>query len=65
MKAESDQEFEALKAGFRGGIPRPGTAGTIADTEQLYRLLAEYGGDALLGVQTHFDENAFWNSSRP
>ena len=65
MKAESDEEFEALKAGFRGGIPRPGTAGTIADTEQLYRLLAEHGGDALLGVQAHFDENAFWNSSPP
>ena len=63
MKAESDREFEGLKAGFRAGIPQSRTAGTITDTERLYQLMAERGGDALLGAQTHFDHNAFWNSN--
>jgi NitT/TauT family transport system substrate-binding protein len=65
MKAESDQEFEGLKARFRAGIPQSRTAGTITDTERLYQLLAERGGDALLGARTRFDQNAFWNSNAP
>jgi NitT/TauT family transport system substrate-binding protein len=65
MKAESDREFEGLKARFRAGIPQSGTAGTISDTERLYRLLAERGGDELLGARTRFDQNAFWNPKVP
>src|SRR6266511_284302 len=65
MKAESDQEFEGLKARFRAGIPQSSTAGTITDTERLYQLLAERGSDALLGARTRFDQNAFWNSNAP
>jgi NitT/TauT family transport system substrate-binding protein len=65
MNAASDREFEGLKAGFRAGIPQSMPSENLADTELLYGLLAERGGDALLGADTHFDRTAFWNLNAP
>ncbi len=59
MRAGSDAEFERLKAGFRDGLPE-GFSVNPTNADALYRLLAKYGGDKLLGRGTRFDPNAFW-----
>lgn len=48
MNAKTDAEFEALKAGFRAGIPVDDTI-NIDTAEKLFALLAEYGGPDLIG----------------
>ena len=59
MRAGSDAEFDRLKAGFRAGLPID-FAVDLVQAEALYRILAEHGGDKLLGRGTRFDPNAFW-----
>jgi len=59
MQAESDTEFDRLMAGLRAGVPE-GLSMNLVEAEALYRLLAKYGGDKLLGRGTQFDPNAFW-----
>jgi len=48
MNAKTDAEFEALKAGFRAGIPADDRI-DINAAEKLFAVLAEYGGPALVG----------------
>lgn len=50
MNVETDQDFEALKAGFRAGIPAS-TIPNKAAAERLVRALAE-GGDTNLKAET-------------
>ena len=50
MNVETDQDFEALKAGFRAGIPAP-TIPNKASAERLLRALTE-GGDTNLNGET-------------
>lgn len=59
MQAETDAEFDLLKAGFRAGLPDR-FAVDLVQAEALYRLLADRGGETLLGRGTRFDPNAFW-----
>lgn len=59
MQAESDGEFDRLKAGFRAGVPENMSMDPV-EAEALYRLLVKYGGEKLLGRGTQFDPNAFW-----
>jgi len=58
MRAESDAEFERLKAGFQAGLPKDFTVDP-AQAEALYAILAKWGGEKLLGRDTRYDANAF------
>ena len=46
MKVKNDTEFEALKAGFRNGIPKSNIIDSAA-AERLFKVLANYGGEEL------------------
>lgn len=48
MNAKSDAEFEALKAGFRAGIPAPGAVNE-ASAQSFFALMARLGGRDLVG----------------
>lgn len=58
MRAKSDAQFEALKAGFIAGIPAPGPV----NEEQAARMLevmARLGGEKLIGKATELPEGVF------
>lgn len=58
MNAKNDMEFEALKAGFRAGIP---TSQQIdeADADRMLRLMVSLGGEKLLGNATQLPTGVF------
>lgn len=58
MKPKSEAEFEALKAGFRAGIPAPGPVDEAA-ADKMLRLMAELGGTDLLGDAKTLPEGLF------
>lgn len=58
MNAETDAEFEALKAGFRAGIPAPGPVDEAA-ADRMLRLMAELGGEELVGDMTALPAGVF------
>ena len=54
----SDAEFEAVKGGFRAGIPEPGPVDE-ASAARLLALMAQLGGTALVGSATDLPEGLF------
>jgi NitT/TauT family transport system substrate-binding protein len=58
MRAETDAQFEALKAGFRAGIPAPGPVDEAA-ADRMLRLMAELGGEELLGQADALPDGVF------
>lgn len=60
MNAKSDAEFEALKAGFREGIPANGPVDEAAASKML-ALMAELGGEELVGKATTLPAGVFFN----
>jgi NitT/TauT family transport system substrate-binding protein len=59
MNAKSDAQFEALKAGFRAGIPAPGPVDEAAAAKML-ALMAELGGEELVGDMAELPAGVFW-----
>ena len=58
MNAADDAEFEALKAGYRAGIPEAGPVDEAA-ADRMLRLMADLGGEELLGRATELPEGTF------
>ncbi|SHH74271.1 ABC transporter substrate-binding protein [Marivita hallyeonensis] len=58
MKANNDAQFEALKAGFRAGIPADAPVDEEAAGRML-ALMAELGGEKLIGSATTLPEGVF------
>lgn len=58
MNARGDAEFKALVAGFRAGIPAPGPVDEAAAGRML-SLMAELGGEALIGEATQLPAGVF------
>jgi len=58
MRAETDAQFDALVAGFRAGIPDPGPVDEAA-ADRMLRLMAELGGEELLGAATSLPDGVF------
>jgi NitT/TauT family transport system substrate-binding protein len=58
MNADTDAEFAALKAGFRVGIPAPGPVDEAA-ADRMLRLMAEFGGEDLVGRARELPEGVF------
>lgn len=58
MNAKTQAQFDALKAGFRAGIPAPGPVDEEA-ADRMLKLMAELGGEELLGTVTELPEGLF------
>ena len=58
MNADTDAEFQALKAGFRAGIPAPGLVDEAA-ADRMLRLMADLGGAELVGDMTALPAGVF------
>ena len=58
MKAANDAEFEALKAGFKEGIPEPGPVDEAA-ADRMLELMAEIGGSDVVGPVTDPPDGLF------
>ena len=58
MNAATEAEFVALRDGFRAGIPAPGPVDEAA-ADRMLRLMAELGGDALIGDVTALPAGVF------
>jgi len=58
MNADTDAEFQALKAGFRAGIPAPGPVDEAA-ADRMLRLMADLGGADLVGDMTALPAGVF------
>lgn len=58
VRPANDAEFEALKAGFRAGIPRTGSVDRKS-ASALLSLMARYGGSDLVGEATELPEGVF------
>ena len=59
MNAKSDAQFEALKAGFRAGIPAAGPVDEKAAAKML-ALMADLGGEELVGEATTLPTGVFY-----
>lgn len=59
MNAKDDAQFEALKAGFRAGIPAPGPVDQEAAARML-QIMADLGGEELTGTMTGLPDGVFW-----
>ncbi|MDJ0629902.1 MAG: ABC transporter substrate-binding protein [Rhodobacter sp.] len=58
MNAKTDAQFQGLVAGFRAGIPAPGPVDEGA-ADKMLRLMAELGGEDLLGQARELPEGVF------
>ena len=60
MKAASDEEFAALKAGYRSGIRGYWSEADMASAEKIMAILSDAGDAELAGKGTKFDPKAFY-----
>lgn len=63
MSAKSDVQFEALKAGFRAGIPAAGAVDETAAAKML-AIMAGLGGEELVGKMTELPNGVFYAPGR-
>ena len=61
MKVQNNAEFEALKTGYRAGIPEPNQPLDIEAVGKLFGILVAVGGERLVGPGTQFDKDIFWD----
>ncbi|WJS83289.1 ABC transporter substrate-binding protein [Paracoccus sp. TOH] len=59
METADDAEFQALKAGWRAGIPAPGPV-NAENAQKMLATMAELGGEELTGGVTALPEGLFW-----
>jgi len=60
MHVKDDTTFEALKQGYRNGIPKKFTKDEIDDIQKIYSLLEKIGGKKLVGHTKQLDPAIFW-----
>jgi NitT/TauT family transport system substrate-binding protein len=61
MHAEDNATFVALRAGYRNGIASCEPADSQATVASVFKILAETGGDKLVGKSRVLSEGTFWN----
>jgi len=64
MSAEDETTFQALKRYFIEGIPRRSIPDERADAERLFSVLAQIGGDKLVGTGRSLPDGLYWNDDR-
>lgn len=60
MKASDETTFLALRDGYRAGIPRRWSEAERADAALLFAVLAEQGGEKLVGRSKSLGNGTFW-----
>jgi NitT/TauT family transport system substrate-binding protein len=60
MQVEDETAFRALRDSFREGIPRSWGKEERADAERLFAILAELGGERLVGRAETLEDGTFW-----
>ncbi|MFO1140670.1 MAG: ABC transporter substrate-binding protein [Paracoccus sp. (in: a-proteobacteria)] len=60
MNAANDAEFQALKAGWRAGIPAPGPV-NAENAQKMFATMAELGGNELTEGLTELPKGLFWS----
>lgn len=60
MSAANDAEFEALREGWRAGIPPEGDVDR-GNAQKMFSIMAELGGEDLTGGLTELPEGLFWS----
>lgn len=60
MRAENEAVFKALRAKFRAGIPVCADQDTLAAVAATFRILAETGGEKLVGKSKSLSKGTFW-----
>ena len=63
MPASNDAEFEALKAGYRDGIPKAGAV-DASSAAAVFELMSTLGGPELVGSATEMPEGVFIDAGR-
>ncbi|CAM5767202.1 hypothetical protein LMIY3S_02082 [Labrys miyagiensis] len=63
MQAGDDTAFEVLKRNFIAGIPSRPVADEQADATRLYAVLAELGGEKLVGKTKALPDGLYWKSA--
>ncbi len=61
MKAESDAVFLSLRQKFRDGIPGCMNEDTLKDITATYKVLADIGGEKLVGKADKLSPGTFWS----
>ena len=61
MRAEDNATFVALKNGYRKGIASCEFADSEATVASVFKILAETGGDKLVGKSRSLSDGTFWN----
>ena len=61
MRAEDAATFVALRNGYRSGIPTCMDVDATANVAATYRVLAEVGGDKLVGKSNTLADGTFWS----
>lgn len=59
VRPGSDEEFAAIKAAFRSGIPGPWTQDQTKSAEHLFNVMVELGERKFVGAGTKFDPELF------
>ncbi len=62
MKAESDAIFEQLRDGYLAGTPEAIEPRHLADADRMFALLAELGGEKLVGDSKALNPDTFWRA---
>lgn len=60
MNAADDAEFEALREGWRAGIPPQGDVDR-GNAQRMFSIMADLGGEELTGGLTELPEGLFWS----
>lgn len=60
MEAKDAAEFQALRDGWRAGIPAPGPV-NAANAQQMFATMAALGGEELTGGLTELPQGLFWS----
>ena len=63
MHAEDNASFAALKAGYRAGIPTCSDGDAPATMAAVFKVLAEIGGDKLVGKSRSLSEGTLWSGA--
>ena len=64
MQVEDEAVFVQLREGYRAGIPSSWGDQERSDAEQLFSILAEFGGEELVGESGQLEPGTFWDPAR-
>jgi NitT/TauT family transport system substrate-binding protein len=64
MRAEDNATFLALRNGYRNGIASCEYADAASTAASVFKVLAETGGDKLVGKSRVLSDGTFWNGSK-